>query len=515
MNQILENTAKLIEDAIAENLTLQSKYKNKLEEISKIKVDNRRHCIKIKNALYHHSTRSHTQDSHDGQRSEVSSSNTHADRKWKRRFFMDANNTTPEPNPDTLLRRKWEGQLTSGNYLYRFTPWLKEETSLLVDIAEQVRKEQQEQQLMRRNQQVDDSGIDQTSIVIKDSDIDFREVAKRMDAILSEKKLSNAQKLSLQSHTYSLSDGLLKGGGYVPRSWMDYRIKFLNSLSPSINKRPFTKAESLKVIEFLHEHNGNPPWHIVAQALNTSRTPFQCFHHAQTKLSHTLVNDLSSSSNFSPDEDELLFKFIAASGPQTVINHHTATLMAQKLFPNVSHFQVINRANMSLVNPQYVNEKWSEEEERTLAMAMKVYSQTDNALAKASFLLDGRSAKMVADKWIRSMNPCYNTQPFSIKEDKALVATVKKLNANPENWNKVASKFPNRNPRSLLNRWIELANVQDVAKMQGNQLVQRKVRRLGRKKLNKSKNVVKEGGTDDVITCEDFALRLKKRQRVG
>lgn len=170
---------------------------------------------------------------------------------------------------------------------------------------------------------------------------------------------------------------------------------------------------------------------------------------------------------------------------------------------------------MSLVNPQYVNEKWSEEEERTLAMAMKVYSQTDNALAKASFLLDGRSAKMVADKWIRSMNPCYNTQPFSIKEDKALVATVKKLNANPENWNKVASKFPNRNPRSLLNRWIELANVQDVAKMQGNQLVQRKVRRLGRKKLNKSKNVVKEGGTDDVITCEDFALRLKKRQRVG
>jgi hypothetical protein len=169
---------------------------------------------------------------------------------------------------------------------------------------------------------------------------------------------------------------------------------------------------------------------------------------------------------------------------------------------------------MSLVNPQYVNEKWSEEEERTLAMAMKVYSETDNALAKASFLLDGRSAKMVADKWIRSLNPCYNTQPFSDKEDKDLIAAVKQLNANPENWNKVASKFPNRNPRALLSRWMELAHVNDVAKMQGNQLVQRGVRRLGRKKLNKSKSIQNEVETDDVLTPEDFALRLKKRKRV-
>mmetsp|Transcript_8137 Transcript_8137/g.15317 ORF Transcript_8137/g.15317 Transcript_8137/m.15317 type:complete len:515 (+) Transcript_8137:32-1576(+) len=509
MNQTVEKIAVLIEDAIAENLALQSAYVKKLEEISKIKVDNRLECIKLKNALHEYSTRHCTQDDcYWSGYSKKSSTNNVVDRKWKRRFFIDAKNTIPEANPDTVLRRKWEGELASANYLYRFTPWSKEELSLLVEIAEEVRKEQQQQ-----HDNDDDETDHIASTIVKDSDIDFQEVAKRMNAKLSEKKLSNPQKLYLQSHTYSLSNGMLQGG-YTPRSWVDYRIKFLNCLSPYINKRPFTKAESLKVIEFLHEHNGNPPWHLVAQALNTSRTPFQCFHHAQTKLSHTLSNDISSSSIFTPDEDELLFKFIAASGPQTVINHHTATLMAQKLFPNVSHFQIINRANMSLVNPQYVNEKWTEEEERTLAMAMKVYSKTDNALAKASFLLDGRSAKMVADKWIRSMNPCYNTQSFSKEEDKALVATVKQLNANPENWTKVASKFPYRNPRALLNRWIELANVQDVAKMQGNQLVQRRVRRLGRKTLNKSKSVANKVETNDVITSDDFALRVKKRQRV-
>jgi hypothetical protein len=59
-----------------------------------------------------------------------------------------------------------------------------------------------------------------------------------------------------------------------------------------------------------------------------------------------------------------------------------------------------------------------------------------------------------------------------------------------------------------------LAHVNDVAKMQGNQLVQRGVRRLGRKKLNKSKSIQNEVETDDVLTPEDFALRLKKRKRV-
>ena len=92
---------------------------------------------------------------------------------------------------------------------------------------------------------------------------------------------------------------------------------------------------SLKVIEYLHSHDGNPPWHLVAKTLGTSRTPFQCFQHAQTKLSNTL-REMGNPIIFLQDDDELLFKFIAASGPQFVINNNTATLMAQKIFPKAS-----------------------------------------------------------------------------------------------------------------------------------------------------------------------------------
>jgi len=123
-----------------------------------------------------------------------------------------------------------------------------------------------------------------------------------------------------------------------------------------------------------------------------------------------------------------------------------------------------------LLNPQFVNEKWSDEEERTLVMGMKVYG-TENALPKAALLLDNRAAKLVSDKWTRSLNPCYNTQPFSETEDKALVAAVKKRNGKIENWNDIASKFPTRNPRMIINRWMETGKRKDVAKLHGNQFM--------------------------------------------
>jgi len=112
------------------------------------------------------------------------------------------------------------------------------------------------------------------------------------------------------------------------------------------------------------------------------------------------------------------------------------------------------------------------------------------------------------------MNPCYNTQPFTAKEDKALIAAAKKTNASPDDWNAVALKFPSRNPRSLLNRWMELGKKEDVAKLQGNQLMKRGLRRIGRRVLRSTRNkkVVRDEG-DDVLTASDFAVRFKKKQR--
>ena len=536
-----DTTTSALERSIEVNLKLQSQLISKLKDVSVARKENRHKVLIFKKALDQHMKKKfdgNNEDEEEKNASVVSAStsqtrankmwNCNGDMKWKRRFFVDPEKSIPEPNEDERQRRIWEGDLASGTYMHRFVPWSKIELKALEETVEEVRESQQQQKDEGEGEAEDEGEAEaeaeaeaEETETIRDAEINFHEVAERIKNKLSAKKFTPAQ---MTRHTYSLPDGTAKNK-HIPRSWMDYRIKYLNSLSPSINKSPFTKNDSLTIIEYLHKNNGNPPWHTLASALQTSRTPFQCFQYAQTKLSHTL-QEVGNASTFTKDEDELLFKYIAASGPQFVLNQHSATIIAQKLFPKMSHFQICHRAHTSLINPQFANEKWSETEERTLAMGMKIYNDSENTPAKAAGLLERRSNKMVADKWLRSMIPCYNSQPFSTEEDKALIAAVKKMkNKNKGGDGKgevfafasIAKKFPTRNPRWLQNRWVELAKHEDLASVKGDQMMKFRVSRLGRKDLRSVRNKRKAGTSivveDEVLSAADFAITFKKRPR--
>ena len=72
-------------------------------------------------------------------------------------------------------------------------------------------------------------------------------------------------------------------------------------------------------------------------------------------------------------------------------------------------------------------------------------------------MLPNRSGKLVMDKWNRSLNPIYSTQPFTKAENERLVSAVKENNVNSSSdWKIIARMFPLRNPRSLLSRYLEL-----------------------------------------------------------
>ncbi len=282
-------------------------------------------------------------------------------RKWTRRFFFDPYQSTPKPNADTIQRRQWEGDLI-GNGSYRYNPWSRQELQLLLTCAEE-----------RRQQQV----TDETKLV-KDVDINFDEVAKLIEQKLSKRELTTNQIRKIQSDSYSSCDQAPNNGTIQLRLCADYRNKFLSTLSPSINKSPFTEEESNKIIDFINRYSYNPPWNRVARFLDNSRTPFQCFKYAQRKRSTTVgtLNEL---------EDQLLFTYIAASGPQLVLNHHTATNLSQQLFPNLSTGQILIRANTSInVNPNYNSERWSGSEERMLVLGMRAYCDDAFSISKVS-----------------------------------------------------------------------------------------------------------------------------------
>ncbi len=570
---LIEKTTSSIEEAIGANLSLQGEIIKKLRLISKAKKKNRMRSLQLTGALFRHihddnlnseaqkdqgieaesedetetgnaakkkgSRKRKRKAAHSGGGYQGKVWHENTDRKWKRRFFVDPDRSVPQPNPDEIQRRKWEGTLLTSQ-AHRFLPWSKDEIKLLQKNAEEVRNEQLEEMRISmsmmtssRQQQNHENGhgrgidtssngpnndeteIDtDTDIVVHDGDIDFHKVAEKMAVDLRAKKYTPNQKIRNATHCYSQMESSNIETA-EPRTWVDYRIKFLTSVSPSINKRPFTKAESLKIIEALHRHNGKPPWHIVAHELQTSRTPFQCFQHARTKLINSIAGlDASDKQLFNIDQDELLFKFVAASGPQFVLGQHSSTLLAQRFFPHVSAYQVKHRANVSLINPQFVMERWNETEERTLVMSMKAYSESDTPLARAAGLLEHRSFKSVADKWMRCLNPCWSTQPFTVREDKALLKAVKdaKVPITVENWKEVISdQFPTRSPRSLMYHWVELCQKEDVLKLSGSQLLQKGLRSIGRKTKGSNANVT--GGED--LDADDFVLRVKKKKRVA
>lgn len=246
------------------------------------------------------------------------------------------------------------------------------------------------------------------------------------------------------------------------RTLIDYRTKYLYQESPCINKSSFTEKESVQILASLLKYDGSPPWHIVAKDLQTSRTPFQCFHHAQTKLTKSSVN-LNSDLPLSMDViDELLLKLIAASGPKLILNYHSGTWLTQYFFPEYSQNQILHKSNISLINPQLINERWSETEERTLALSMKIFDGEAFIMSKAGLLFN-RSMKSVSDKWSRSVNPIYSTQPYTVEEDKALHTAIEKADPLTDDWRSISEQFPTRNPRSLFYRWVELAKERNLS----------------------------------------------------
>lgn len=222
---------------------------------------------------------------------------------------------------------------------------------------------------------------------------------------------------------------------------------------------PLSAQEVEQITIIVNREGGSTDanWNDIAGELSQNRsqpcTPFQCLAAYNQQREKSV-----SSTQWTLEEDKLLFKYLVAAGPQTVLDmKHPLVEQLQHLLPTKTKTKILLRANTSLLNPSFVHGDWTNTEERALAIYMKIYNNDFHAVASHLH----RNFKSVADKWDRSLNPEYSTKPFTKEEDAALIEIVR---SNPQcGWTAISvDHFPHRHPHRLANRWSEVATDKDI-----------------------------------------------------
>ena len=93
------------------------------------------------------------------------------------------------------------------------------------------------------------------------------------------------------------------------RSPMELLTRYRHSLDPQINREPWTLEEECKLYNLAVEYHGHT-WAVIAEKLNTHRTPLSCLKYYQRFMNTTLLNEQL----WAPAEDALLAAAVAKYG---------------------------------------------------------------------------------------------------------------------------------------------------------------------------------------------------------
>jgi hypothetical protein len=440
-----ENAGKgtTLEQALQSNLALQAAVVTELEQLAQKKAENRRAAARLAQEL------SRTWKQSDAALTSTPPVPKNSYRQWKRNFFMDKDGSKPEPNPDVLRRRVLENQ----TFLHHLQPpWSTKETKALEAVVKE---------------------IESTASASSPAKTDFIRVA----SLLNERLGRSA-------------DSIVK-----PRTPLECQ-RYTHMHRKVL---PFSKEESRIIFEKVHlVQDGYPDWQAIAESLPNDRTAWECLVAYQTKLCPTMQQQQA----WTPAEDQLLLQYMAASGPQFVVDGDAMVHIAARLLPGRSRKQVLARVNQSILNPNLHRDAWSEEEERRLAICMKVYCDTPNDLYRAAAHLPHRANKSVVEKWARSLNPEHSSRPFTKQEDQALVAAAR---ANPEQgWTELARRnFPDRHPQRIAARWSEHASDQDILARSGESMVKKRAKR----------SLAANADEDARLNLDDFVVQVHKKSK--
>ena len=364
--------------------------------------------------------------------------------EWNKQFFVDRKGTTPRDNEDTVKRKAAEAA-----FQFKFSDdWTKNEVRILERIC---------------------------------------------------KKHNDWEVVTSQYNQHPVID--------TPRTLLQCQKAYYSYSYPKFTKTE--QSDLAKMVASSQEIEGTSSsidWVKVAVQMSSqhrTRSPWE-----YCKEYHTAIH-VDPQQPWTQQQDELLFKYAAAIGPRLLVEtSDLEPLLAGVLHDCKTKSQIVSRFQNSLLNPNLVRDAWTNDEERRLAIGMKIYhDQPDKThVYHAGLHIAERSRHSIHDKWHRSLNPAFSARPFTKEEDKQLVQV---LSDNPHmGWLEVARTFfPDRHPHRIMNRWSEVATDEDIVRRSQLSLLQNK--------SSRGRGVVLGAAStaDPTVQTDELVVQVKKRRR--
>ncbi|CAB3408608.1 unnamed protein product [Caenorhabditis bovis] len=218
------------------------------------------------------------------------------------------------------------------------------------------------------------------------------------------------------------------------------RTKWLNEMSPKWNKGPWTVAE----VERLRELRESPrfvSWPMLAMALDTRRTPFQCLEKYKSEVA-------LQSKEWTQEEDQKLITLTSLLSKNGNIQWDKVA----QFMPGRTRQQVRTRFSHTL-DTDVKHGRWTDQEDLLLICSVSRHGARD--WSKVAQAVPGRNDSQCRERWCNVLNrPANISEIFTFAEDEKLLYTIKVFGKG--NWTKCAQFFKKKTPKQLRRRYIQL-----------------------------------------------------------
>ncbi|KAL9985551.1 hypothetical protein ACROYT_G007972 [Oculina patagonica] len=341
--------------------------------------------------------------------------------KFANPYFKDTSSVGPPDNDDTRIKR--QSCQVGGYQVSKF--WKQKEKNKL---AEGVRMQNLENKLFPVLQRIQKLELKKVKTERKQQELE--------DLKAESSRIRNLPKEKLELDLEAI-DWDRVSSTYVPkRSGFQCRLQWCNFGHPDVNRTAWTKEEDKMLIKLAKEPQNT--WDIIAQKLQTKRTPIHCYERYQRSLNKNLLK-----SKWTPEDDQQLLEVVRIVGLGN--------------WPKVASFlegrqgdQCMYRYTQTL---QLVRKgKWYDDEDELLKKAVAKYGACN--WYRIAEMVPGRSGPQCRERWVNALDPKIDKGPWTKEQDQKLLENVETFGKG--NWSKIARALGDRTDNQCWRRWIVL-----------------------------------------------------------